>query len=233
VTSTLLPLLALSNWGLVIMIGLMFVFLAFVSYVVLQGTRTQMAWRERAAQGDVDVIRTLVSDEIERWRTTRMPRGTDASVWHGVQSAQLLDVTPDSVRVTASAEGEYAPVSGAHAPGTGERREVKTAFEQGLGVTARLADLLLYDVPNVRLPSAQIDIYSTFRDEHGATQRCIISTVCDRAAATDIDWDETPAEDIVRAFGGRYLLDDRGNALPINVEDPPRTGVPAAFYRDD
>jgi hypothetical protein len=221
-----LPMLALSNWGLVIAIGFMFVILAFISYVVLQGTRTQMAWRDRAEQGDVDVIRTLVSDEIERWKSSRMPKGTDTSVWHGVQSAQLLDVTPDSVRVTASAEGEYALVSG-------ERREVKTAFEQGIGVTAKLADLLLYDVPNVRLPSVQVDIYSTFRDEHGAMQRCIISTSCERAVATEIDWDEMAADEIVRVFGARYMLDDRGNALPINVEDPPRTGVPAAFYKDD
>jgi hypothetical protein len=225
-TAALLPLLALSNWGLVLMVGLIFVILAFVSYIVLQGTRTQMAWRERAAQGDVEVIRTLVADEIERWKTTRMPRGTETSVWHGVQSAQLIDVTPDSVRVAATAEGEYAL-------GGGERREVTPAFQQGLGVTAKLADLLFYDVPNVRLPSVQIDIYSTFRDDRGATQRCIISTVCDRAIAADLDWDELHADEIVRAFGGRYLLDDRGNALPITVEDPPRTGVPAAFYRDD
>jgi hypothetical protein len=221
-----MPLLALSNWGLVIAIGFLFIIVAFISYVVLQGTRTQMVWRERAAQGDVDVIRTLVGDEIERWKTTRMPKGTDTAAWHGVQSAQLLDVTPDSVRVAATAEGEYALV-------TGERQEVMTAFQQGLGVTAKLADLLLYDVPNVRLPSVQIDIYSTFRDDTGATQRCIISTVCDRAAATDIDWDETPAEDIVRAFGGRFLLDDRGNAMPIAVDAPPQSTVPAAFYKDD
>jgi hypothetical protein len=222
----LLPLLALSNWGLVFAIGVIFVILAFVSYIVLQGTRTQLAWRERAEQGDVDVIRTLVTDEIERWKTMRMPKGTDTSAWHGVQSAQLLDVTPDSVRVAATAEGDYALVSG-------ERREVTTALQQGLGVTAKLADLLLYDVPNVRLPSIQIDIYSTFRDDQGAAQRCIISTVCDRAIATDLDWDETPAEEIVRAFGGRYLLDDRGNAMPIAVDAPPQTSVPAAFYKDD
>jgi hypothetical protein len=218
-------LLALSNWGLVVAIGVIFVLLAFVSYVVLQGTRTQMAWRERAEAGDVDVIRTLVADEIERWKTARMPKGTHTSVWHGVQSAQLVEVLPGGVRVAAAAEGEYALA-------TGERREVTTAFQQGLGVTAKLADLLLYDVPNVRLPSVQIDIYSTFRDERGASQRCIITTVCDRAVATDLDWDESSADEIVRAFGGRYLLDDRGNAMPIDVNSPAPT-VPAAFYKDD
>ena len=61
VMDAVLPLLALSNWGLVVAIGFMFVIVAFISYVVLQGTRTQMVWRERAAQGDVDVIRTLVA----------------------------------------------------------------------------------------------------------------------------------------------------------------------------
>jgi hypothetical protein len=220
-----LPLLALSNWGLAIAILGMFVVLAFVAYVVLQGTRTQMAWRESVEHGDVGSIRILVSDEIDRWKVTRMPKGTDPGAWHGVQSAQLLDVTPSSVRVTATADGAYALVSG-------ERKEVTNAFHEGLAVTAKLADMLLYDVPNVRLPTVQIDIYSTYRDERGASQRCIISTVCERAVAQDIDWDEQQPEDIVRAFGGRFLLDDRGNALPISVDAPPPS-VPAAFYKDD
>jgi hypothetical protein len=220
-----LPLLALSNWGLAIAILGMFVVLAFVAYIVLQGTRTQMAWRESVEQGDVGSIRILVSDEIERWKVTRMPKGTDPGAWHGVQSAQLLDVTPSSVRVTATADGAYALVSG-------ERKEVTNAFHQGLAVTAKLADMLLYDVPNVRLPTVQIDIYSTYRDEQGASQRCIISTVCERTVAQDVDWDEQQPEDIVRAFGGRFLLDDRGNALPISVDAPPPS-VPAAFYKDD
>lgn len=223
---TALPLLALSNWGLAFAILVMMLMLGFVAYIVLQGTRTQMVWRERAEQGDVDVIRVLVSDEIDRWKTARMPKDADRGVWHGVQSTQLLDVTPTSVRVTATAEGAYALVDG-------DRREVSSAFRDGLRVTAKLADMLLYDVPNVRLPTVQIDIYSTYRDDQGASQRCIISTVCERALAQDIDWDEDEAEEIVRTFGGRFLLDDRGNALPIAIEAPPAATVPAAFYKDN
>jgi hypothetical protein len=222
---TVVPLLALSNWGLAIAILIILVILAFVTYVVLQGTRTQLAWRERVEQGDVESIRILVSEEVDRWKSTRMPKGTDPNAWPGVQSAQLLDVTPTSVRVTATAEGMYALVGN-------ERREVTSAFRQALAVTAKLADMLLYDIPNVRLPTIQIDIYSTYRDERGAAQRCIMSTVCERAVAQDLDWDADP-EDIVRAFGGRFLLDDRGNALPISVDAPRRTDVPAAFYKDD
>lgn len=224
--AALMPLLGVANWGLAFGIAIMMLLLGFVAYIVLQGTRTQMVWRERAEAGDVDVIRVLVSDEIERWKTARMPKGQDTGIWHGVQSTQLLDVTPASVRVTASAEGAYAIVDG-------ERREVSSAFRDGLRLTAKLADMLFYDIPNLRLPTAQIDIYSTYRDDQGAAQRCIISTVCERAVAQEIDWDEDDPEDIVRAFGGRFLLDDRGNALPIAVDAPPANTVPAAFYKDD
>jgi hypothetical protein len=223
---TALPLLALSNWGLAIAILFLFMILAIVAYVVLQGTRTQLAWRESVERGDVDAIRILVADEIDRWKSTRMPKGTDAGAWHGVQSAELVEVAPTSVRVTATAEGEYALVDG-------ERREVTSAFRQALSVTAKLAEMLLYDVPNVRLPEVRVDIYSTYRDDRGAAQRCIMSTVCDRATAQDVDWDDGDAEDIVRTFGGRFLLDDRGNALPINVDGPATPDVPAAFYKDD
>jgi len=38
----------------------------------------------------------------------------------------------------------------------------------------------------------------------------------------------------VRAFGGRFVLDDHGNALPIDPDALPAgtgaTGVPAVFY---
>jgi hypothetical protein len=95
--------------------------------------------------------------------------------------------------------------------------------------TAKLADMLFYDIPNVRLPRVRIDVYSTYRDETGGAQQCIMTTTCDREIAAELDWDETSAEEIVASFGGRYRLDDRGNALPIDI-DAPRTSVPAAFY---
>ena len=168
----------------------------------------------------------LVSEEVSRWKTARMPRGADPTIWHGVQSSELLDVTPTSVRLSAAAEGQYALVSG-------ERREVSSALREGMKLTAKLADMVLYDIPNVRLAGAQIDIYSTFRDETGATQHCILSTNCTREIAIDFDWDTMDAEDIVHAFGGRFALDDRGNALPIPIDAPARPSVPAAFYKDD
>ena len=86
--------------------GSVMVFLAVlvIGYVVVQGTRVQLAWRQRVEEGDVDAIQTLVAEEVNRWKTARMPKGMQPSIWHGVQSAELLEVTPDSFRLSASAE---------------------------------------------------------------------------------------------------------------------------------
>jgi hypothetical protein len=220
-----LPLLAASDWGLAVGIALVLLMFLVVGYVVVQGTRTQLAWRALVEEGDVDAIHTLVAEEVARWKTARMPRGADPRVWHGVQSAELLEVSPTSIRISASAEGQYSLVNG-------ERRETASALREGMAVTAKLADMIMYEIPNVKLPQAQIDIYSTYRDEHGATQRCILTTTATRDVARDLDWDGLDPEDIVRAFGGRYNLDDRGNAIPIEVTGPAKNSVPAAFYRD-
>jgi hypothetical protein len=220
------PLLAASDWGLAVAIG--FVLLAFVAvgWVVIQGTRLQLYWRKRVMEGDVDAIQIMVGDEIQRWKTARAPRGIDTSVWHGVQSAELMEVAPDGVRLSATAEGQYALVNG-------ERREVSNALNEAFKVTAKVADMVLYDIPNVYLPWVRVDIYSTYRDEQSASQRCIMTTQAEREIANDIDWDALTAEEVVRRFGGRYALDDRGNAIPINVDAPARNSVPAAFYKDD
>jgi hypothetical protein len=220
-----LPLLAASDWGLAFGIGVVILIFLLIAYVVIQGTRVQLAWRSRVEEGDVDAIHTLVSDEINRWKSVRRPRDTEPSVWHGVQSAELLEVSPDGVRLSAIAEGQYALVSG-------ERREVSTALREGMKLTAKLLDMVMYDVPNVRLPYAQVDIYSTYRDEHGASQRCIMSTRAEREVADDLDWEMDP-EAIVREFGGRYQVDDRGNAMAIEVDAPARNSVPAAFYTNE
>jgi hypothetical protein len=220
----MLPLLAASDWGIAVAIGFVLLLFLIVAFVIIQGTRAQLYWRQRAEAGDTEIITMLVTEELNRWKTARMPRGEQPSVWHGVQSAELAGVTPDTVRFSATAEGQYAMVEG-------QRREVSTALREGMKVTAKLADLALYDIPNVKLPFAQIDVYSTYRDDSGGAQRCIISTLARREIADDLDWDEMDAEEVVRAFGGRYLLDDRGNALPIDPDATP-SGVPAAFYED-
>lgn len=221
-----LVILAASNWGLAVGIGLVFLVFIVVGYVVVQGTRVQLAWRDRVQQGDVDAIRTLVSDEVARWKSSRMPKGMQPSLWRGIQSAEVADIQPDGVRLSLLAEGQYAVV------GT-ERREVSNAFLEGVAVTAKVTDMVLYDIPNVRLENVQIDVYSTYRDEHGAAQRCIISTRATRTVGDTLDWDAMEPMEIVQSFETRFRLDERGNALPIDIDPPPPGSVPAAFYRDD
>ncbi len=220
-----LPLLAASDWGIAIAIFLLLALFVIVGLAIIQGTRAQLYWRRRVEDGDVEAIKALVGDELNRWKTARMPRGTQPAVWHGVQGAELLDAAPDRVRLSASAEGQYALVGS-------ERREVSSSLKEGMKLTAKLADLVLYDIPNVRLPYVQVDVYTTYHDGDGSAQRCILSTIASREVADVLDWDDMDAEEIVRAFGGRFSLDDRGRPQPIDPNAVGPSGVPAAFYED-
>ncbi len=221
----LLPLLAASDYGIAVAIGVVMLLFVVVGWIIVQGTRAQLAWRQAVEAGDVGAITTLVTDELQRWKTMRMPRGVDPAVWRGVQSAELVSATGDGIRLSAAAEGQYATVEGT-------RREVASPLDQAFRVTAKLADMTMYDIPNVRLPDCQIDVYTTYRDESAPVQRCILSTLCSRETGDELDWDEMTAEEVVRAFGGRFLLDDRGYPLPVDPEATGKTAVPAAFYKD-
>jgi hypothetical protein len=221
-----LPLLAASDYGLVVAVGVIFLLFLVVGWVILQGTRAQMDWRRAVEQGDTDVINMLVTEELNRWKTIRVPKGTDPAVWHALQSTELADVAPTGVRLNVTAEGQFAMVDG-------QRREVENGLQQAMKVTAKLADMVMYDIPNVKLGYVQVDVYSTFRDESGSSQRCVLTTKADREVADDLAWDEMTADEVVHAFGGRYSLDDRGNALPINPDGARSTNVPPVFYEDE
>jgi hypothetical protein len=220
------PVLAASDYGLVVASGFVLVLFLLVGWVIVQGTRAQLFWRQKVDEGDTEIIEMLVTDEVGRWKTMRMPKGLDPSIWHGVQSAEIIGVQSDGVRLSAAAEGQYAMVGGS-------RRQVTDPLADGMRVTAKVADMALYDIPNVRLPWVQVDIYTTYRDDAGSSQRCILSTVARREIADGLPWDEMTAEEVVEAFGGRFRLDDRGNPLPIDPEGGLKTPVPAVFYEDN
>jgi hypothetical protein len=188
------------EWGILVVVLL----LLFTGFVIVQETARQTHWRRLVDNGDLDAIRTLINDEIETWHDSRVPRGTPALLWHGIQTVELLDVTPASARVSCNAEGEYALASG-------RRFETSSPLAEGMKITKRLAEMLLYDVPNVKLDHVQIDVYTSFRDEHGhAEPRCILSTDIERKAVEHIDWDETEATDFVAMTGGRFAANGDG-----------------------
>lgn len=194
------------EWGILVVVLL----LLFTGFVIVQETARQMHWRGLVEKGDLEAIRTLIEDELEAWHESRVPKGTPALLWHGVQTVELLDVTPASARVSCNAEGEYALVGG-------RRIETSSPLIEGMKTTKRLAEMLLYDVPNVKLDHVQIDVYTSFRDENGhAEPRCILSTLIARSAVEHIDWEETEPADFVSLTEGRFA----GNGAGLHAIEP-------------
>jgi len=57
----------------------------------------------------------------------------------------------------------------------------------------------------VKLQQAQIDVYTSFRDDSGiAEPRCILSTSVLRQTVQHIDWEETEPDDFVELNEGRF-----------------------------
>jgi hypothetical protein len=200
-----------------------FIFFLIVAYIVIQGTRAAMAWRQAAAAGDVKVIRDIVEDAISVWRSSKRPKEVPPDIWRGVQSMQLVDAAPGHIRVSCQAQSDYRLVDGRWV-------EISNPLQEGFGVGSKTAELLFYELPHFRPDSAQIDIYTSFREGEGATQHnCILSIETDRETVKQVDWEEWTAEEIADHLGARYRLGERGQPLPIEVEPPssPEDGEPA------
>jgi hypothetical protein len=185
-------------------IAIVVVILVFTAYVIVQETRAQLHWRGLVEAGDVSAIRELFEDEAEHWRSSRVPKGVPALLWHGIQTVELVDVTATGARLSASAEGEFSVVQG-------KRVETSSALNEGMKITQKLAEMALYDVPNVKLDHVQIDVYTSFRDEGGrAEPRCILSTDIQRTVIEHIDWEETRPSEFIEMNQGRFGANDGG-----------------------
>jgi hypothetical protein len=103
---------------------------------------------------------------------------------------------------------------------------VASALDEGIALAARVVDMMLYDVPNLRLGSVRVDIHSTFTGTDGApVQRPILTTTAERSIADAIDWDELTAAEVLGRFETRYSRAESGQALPIEL-DPVQGGLP-------
>jgi len=205
------------EYGIIVIV----LILLFVAFVIIQETFAQLHWRKLVEEGNVEAIRELVDTEAERWRTSRVPKGTPALLWHGVQTVELLEVTDRGVRLSCSAEGEFA-MSG------GRRIETSSPLAEGMKITMKLAEMALYDVPNVKLDHVQIDVYTSFRDESGhAEPRCILSTLVNRRQVELVDWEGMSAPDFVTLNAGVFASDEAGALRAIEpltwVEEPARS----------
>ncbi len=199
------------QWALIV---IFFLFLV-LAYIIIQGTRAALAWRDAAAAGDTKVIRDIVEDCLEGWRSQKRPKPVAAEVWRGIQSLQLVHVEADFVRVSATAESDYKLVDG-------QWLEMRNPLQEGIAISARAAEMLFYELPHYRPDRIQIDVYTAFRDQSGVSRHdCVLSTETSRDIGREVDWDEWTPDQIIEALGGRFQLSSAGRPLAIIVEPPP------------
>ncbi|MGH2631791.1 MAG: hypothetical protein ACRDG3_00145 [Tepidiformaceae bacterium] len=190
----------------------------FVGWAVSAEMFQHRAWRRRVEEGDVDIIAALIEEVLAAWGRARPPKGLAANVWAGVQGAQLVAVTDDSATLSTSAEGEFRSEGSA-------RLQVSSALDEGMAIAAKLADMMMYDVPNLRLGLVRIDVYSTFSGPEGTpVQRPILTTTVDRGVADGLTWDALTPEEVLGRFETQF---DRGaTGQPVPIELPPLEGSP-------
>ncbi len=173
-------------------------------------------WRRRVREGDTPIVAALIEEALNTWRAARPPRGTPSHIWAGIQGAQLLAVTIDSATLSASAEPEFRTEAG-------QRVQVTSSLDEARALASRLLDMMLYDVPNLRLGSVRVDVYSTFTEADGApVQQPILTSTAHRDVADAMEWEAlTPAEILAR-FETHFETSASNQALPITL--PPIEG---------
>lgn len=200
--------------GMVVVLGIFLV----VGWAVSTEMFQHRAWRKRVESGDVDIVAALIEEALATWRKGRPPRGTPASLWAGVQEAQLIAVEQHGATLSSSAEAEFRTDGG-------QRVQVASALDSGIALASKLLDMILYDVPNLRLGYVRADIYSTFAGADGTPeQRPIITVTADRSTADSLDWEALTPEEVLRRFGATYERAAAGQPVPIEL--PPLEGQP-------
>lgn len=198
----------------------------FVGWAVSSEMFQHRAWRRRVESGDVDIVGALVEEALATWRRARPPKGTASNLWAGVQGAQLVAVTEDSATLSTSAEGEFRSEGAA-------RVQVASALDEAAALAAKLVDMMMYDVPNLRLGSVRVDVYSTFTGTNGApVQQPILTTTAERAVADDLTWEAFTPTEILGRFETKYVRSESGQPVAITLPaidgTPPRPSEEAA-----
>lgn len=190
----------------------------FVGWAVSSEMFQHRAWRRRIESGDVDIVAALIQEALATWQRARPPRGTPSNLWAGVQAAQLIAVDADGATLSTAAEGEFRTEDG-------QRVQVTSALDEAMALATKLCDMMMYDVPNLRLGYVRVDVYSTFAGADGTPmQKPILTTTADRAVADELTWDAlTPAE-LLGRFETHYERGATGQPVPIDL--PPVPGRP-------
>lgn len=186
----------------------------------------QRHWRQQVESGDAPIVAALIEEALGTWRRARPPRGTPSNLWAGVQAAQLVAVTTDSATLSASAESEFRTEGAV-------RVQVSTALDEAAALATRLIDMMLYDVPNLRLDRVRVDVYSTFAGDGGIpVQRPILSSTAERAVADGLTWEAMTPLEILGRFDSSFQREPNGQGAPIQL-DPVEGELPAPAQGSD
>lgn len=203
------------NEGVTIGFAIIAVIFGGFGLLLFKEARTHRFWRQLVAQNDVEAIRGILDQEIERWKTQRPPKDISAVVWSGVQGMDLLAADAKYVRVSTSADPEFGVVDG-------DRQQIASSLDTAYAVALRLVEMIFYDVPNFRPGHVRVDVYTTFRSEDGsAAAHPILCIEADRADALSIDWSQ-PHRQLADEFQTTANRAASGEPRPIQLppEDP-------------
>lgn len=190
----------------------------FVGWAVSSEMFQHRAWRRRVESGDVDIVGALIEEALSTWRRARPPKGISANLWSGIQGAQLVAVTQNAATLSTSAEGEFRSEGGV-------RVQTSSALDEAIAVAAKLLDMMLYDVPNLRLGMVRADVYSTFSGTNGTpVQQPILTTTVERAVADSLTWENFAPEELLGRFESTYQRNESGQ--PVAITLPPIEGSP-------
>jgi hypothetical protein len=193
------------QWAL---LAIFILFLIF-AFIMIQGTRAALAWRTAADRGDLKVIRDILDDAIKHWSTQRKPKPIAAEVWRGIQSIQLAVVAPGYAGVSCVAASEYKMQDGRWI-------EMRNPLQEGIAITAKASEMLMYEVIHYRPDTLQIDIFTDYRNESGVTERlCVLSSLITRDQVREVNWEEWTPEQILQSFETRYRLSETGRPLAV------------------
>jgi hypothetical protein len=208
----------------VIVVGTIVVLALFLlfGWIIFTEMLQHRVWRRRVASGDLGIVVALIEEALGAWRRARPPKEMPSSLWAAVQGAQLVAVAPGMATVSTSAEPEFRTEGGA-------RVQVQSALDEAIAIAAKLVDMMLYDVPNLRLDVVRVDVYATFTGPDGTPgQRPILTTTAARQVADHLAWEELSPAEVLARFETHFDRGPSGQGLAIEL--PPVEGqAPAEF----
>ena len=199
------------NNGVAIAFAVIFVLVSIIGLVLFKEARTHRYWRHLVEANDLRAIRGILDAEMDHWRTMRPPKGINSTMWAGVQAMELIGASAQTVHLSTSAAAEFRVLGGRQA-------QIATALDTAMAVSARLIEMIFYDLPHYRPETIRVDVYTTFRSvEGGAMPRPILSVDAQRIDAMAIDWDEPDVIRIIERFQATYAVGPEGEPRPIDL----------------